>query len=97
MKGEVNAPGPTSTPTPTATPVPPPTAVGIGSARRCHPGLGDHHSWTHIDAHCVGDASPNSHGGMSTGCHKLGSGDRRELKGWGTAVSRSILTQPPRD
>ena len=32
---------------------------------------------------------------LSTGCRKLGFGDRRELKGWGTAVSRFILTQPP--
>ena len=34
---------------------------------------------------------------LSTGCHKLGFGDRRELKGWGAAVSRFILTQPPQD
>ncbi len=34
---------------------------------------------------------------LSTGCHKLGFGDRRELKGWGAAVSRFILTQPPKD
>ena len=36
---------------------------------------------------------------MSTGCHKLGFGDRREreLKGWGIAVSRFILTEPPKD
>ena len=34
---------------------------------------------------------------LSTGCHKLGFSDRRELKGWGAAVSRFILTQPPKD
>ena len=30
---------------------------------------------------------------LSTGCHKLGFGDRRELKGWGAAVSGFVLTQ----
>ncbi len=30
---------------------------------------------------------------LSTGCHKLGFGDRRELKGWGDAVSRFVLAQ----
>ena len=34
---------------------------------------------------------------LRTGCHKLGFGDRRELKGWGAAVSRFLLTQPPKD
>ena len=34
---------------------------------------------------------------LRTGCHKLGFGDRRELKGWGTAVSNFLLTQPPND
>ena len=35
---------------------------------------------------------------LSTGCHKLGFGDRRELKGWGAAASRFILTsEPPKD
>ena len=31
---------------------------------------------------------------LGTGCHKLGFGDRRELKGWGAAVSRLVLAQP---
>jgi DNA-binding CsgD family transcriptional regulator len=31
---------------------------------------------------------------LGTGCHKLGFGDRRELRGWGTAVSRFVLAQP---
>lgn len=30
---------------------------------------------------------------LSTGCHKLGFSDRRELKGWGDAVSRFVLAQ----
>ena len=34
---------------------------------------------------------------LSTGCHKLGFSDRRELKGWGTAVSRFVLAQQPKD
>ena len=34
---------------------------------------------------------------LRTGCHKLGFGDRRELKGWGTTVSGFVLTQPPND
>ena len=34
---------------------------------------------------------------LRTGCHKLGFRGRRELKGWGTAVSNFLLTQPPND
>ena len=34
---------------------------------------------------------------LSNGCHKLGFNDRRELKGWGGAVSRFILAHPPKD
>ena len=34
---------------------------------------------------------------LSTGSQKLGFGDRRELKGWGAAVSRFILAHPPKD
>ena len=34
---------------------------------------------------------------LSTGSHKLGFGDRREMKGWGAAVNKLILTQPPKD
>ena len=32
---------------------------------------------------------------LRSGCHNLGLGDRRELKGWGVNVSGFILTQPP--
>ncbi len=34
---------------------------------------------------------------LRTGFHKLGFSDRRELKGWGTAVSGFILAEPPED
>ena len=34
---------------------------------------------------------------LRTGCHKLGFSDRRELKGWGSAVSGFLVTRPPRD
>ena len=34
---------------------------------------------------------------LRSGCHKLGFSDRRELKGWGAAVSRFVLAKPPED
>ena len=34
---------------------------------------------------------------LRTGCHKLGFSDRREMKGWGTAVNWFIINQPPKD
>ena len=32
---------------------------------------------------------------IRSGCHRLGFSDRRELRGWGAAVSGYILTKPP--
>ena len=34
---------------------------------------------------------------LRTGYRKLGFSDRRELKGWGTAVSGFIVENPPKD
>ena len=34
---------------------------------------------------------------LRTGCHKLGFRDRRELKGWGTAIRGFNIAQPPED
>ena len=34
---------------------------------------------------------------LRTGCHKLGFTDRRELKGWGAAVSGFLITRQPND
>ena len=34
---------------------------------------------------------------LRTGCHKLGFGDRRELKGWGVAVSGFNIGQTPEE
>ena len=34
---------------------------------------------------------------LRAGCHKLGFKDRRELRGWGTAVSGFMLTRPGKD
>ncbi len=32
---------------------------------------------------------------LRTGCHKLGFGDRREMKGWAVAARQFLLTKPP--
>ena len=34
---------------------------------------------------------------LRTGCHKLGFQDRRELKGWGTAIRGLSLGEPPEE